>query len=705
MWRPRQLPALRDDFRDLGSEIDPERFANLLDHPMDAMIRIPGCTASFVSPNGLIVTNHHCVSSTLQHLSDEAHNYVRDGFLAPTRADELPARPGTYAWVAEEFRDVTSEVLASIPEGARGRSRFQAIEKKEKELIAGCEADPGRRCSVVAYHGGLEYELIKQMEIRDVRLVYAPPRSVGDYGGDIDNWMWPRHTGDFSFYRAYVGTDGKPADHSEKNLPFRPKHWLRVTAEGVKEGSLVIVAGYPGSTSRYRLAEEVEDQFAWDYPTRKRLYDEWIAVIEKATSGDEAAAIKYSSTLGSLNNAAKNYGGMLDGYSKGRVLERKRAFESELEAWIDAEPERARRYRPAIRELRELVASNRAFRERELYFDNLAHRAELLRAASQLYRLAIEREKPDTDRKPQYQERNWKRIGQGLERAQRAYDPRVDRAFYRRFVLHYAESVPPAHRSPAFDEWFGIDGARVDEVRLDSRLDEMYAKTKLGDKETLLGWLQRDRAAFEASEDPFVKLAVQLMPHDLTIEESDEELEGLLDEARPKYMEAVIAFHVSRGRTVYPDANGTLRVTYGTVRGYTPRDAVAYTPFTSLNGLLEKETGEAPFNSPKELLAMAEKRSFGAYGDPALGSVPVDFLSTVDSTGGNSGSATLNAKGELVGLLFDGVWEGIIAGWDFNLELNRAIHVDARYVLWVLENLAEAQSLLQELDARPPAGR
>jgi len=701
MWRPEQLPQLSAELKALGSEIDPTKFADLLSHPMAAVIRIPGCTASFVSPDGLIITNHHCAYSTLQHLSDEEHNYVRDGFLARGRDKELPARPGTYAWVAVAVRDVTRDVLDAIPAGAGGKARHDALESVEKKLVSHCEKEPGFRCIFASYNGGLEYELIKQLEIRDVRLVYAPARSVGRYGGDVDNWMWPRHTGDFSFFRAYVAPAGEPADFSEANVPYHPKDWLKVSSEGVREGSLVMVAGYPGRTNRYRLADEVQDEFEWSYPERKRAFDAWIADIEKATAGDEAAAIKYSALLGGLNNSEKNYGGMLDGYAKGDTLARKRAFERELRDWIAASPDRTTRYAPAMENLHSLVARKRAIRERELYYDYLAHRAGLLQSAAQLYRLAVEKQKPDMERKPEYQERNWKRISQGLQRTAKSYVARVDRTFYRRFVLEYAKNVPIEQHSRAFDAWFGIRGHDVDEAALDAKLDRMYDETKLGDETALLGWMDKDRAAFEASEDPFIKLAVALFPHDMEIEESDDDLDGLFEEARPKFMEAVIAFHTARGEAVYPDANSTLRVTYGTVKGYSPRDAVSYLPFTTLDGLLQKETGEWPFDAPESELALIRKGVTGPYVDPALGSVPVDFLSTVDSTGGNSGSATLNAKGELVGLLFDGVWESIIADWDFNLDVNRAIHLDARYMLWVMDQVDGAHELMRELGARP----
>ncbi len=703
MWRPHQLPELRSTLKSMGMRIDPARLSDLMDYPMNAVIKLPGCTASFVSPEGLVITNHHCAYGSIQHNSSEERNLLQEGFLAASRSDELPARPGTTALVTIEIRDVTGEILGAVPEGASGRERYQAIEDKEKALIAECERDAGHRCIVVDHHGGLEYELIKRLEIRDVRLVHAPAAGIGNYGGDIDNWMWPRHTGDYSFFRAYVGRDGRPADYSEENVPYRPKHYLKISVEGVREGSLVFVAGYPGRTYRHALASEVENRFGWYYPTRKRLFLEWLDIVTRETADRPDAVIKYASLDARLNNSTKNYDGMLNGFAKSDSLERKRRLEEGLQAWVEADPGRKAKYLTAIRDLGELVARQQAVRERTMLYEDLVRRSDMLTAARSAYRLAVEREKPDAEREPGYQERDVRDIRNKLLRIERTFDPRVDRAFWRRFVINYA-GIPVSQHVRAFDEWFGIQGNTIDEAKLDARLEEMYAGTKLGDKETRLAGMEKDRAAFEASDDPFIKLAVHLLPSDLDLEEEGKELDGELKAARPRYMEALIAYLESQGKPVYPDANSTLRVTYGTVKGYTPRDAVAYTPFTSLEGILEKDTGERPFDAPKEELAAIEERRFGAYYMEPLDSVPVNFLSTLDSTGGNSGSPVLNDKGELVGLLFDGNWEAIIADWDFIPRITRSIQVDIRYVLWVMDEVDGAHGLLREMGIRPSRG-
>ncbi len=702
MWRPGQLPDLADELRATGLEIDPASLADLTAHPMNAVISLGGCTASFVSPEGLAITNYHCAKGAIQYNSTEENNLLEKGFLARERAEEVAAGPGSRILVTVEVSDVTDRVVGGLDPGLGGAERYRAIEAREKALVAACEQDEGHRCRVRAYHGGLEYELIKQLEIRDVRLVYAPAAMIGEYGGEIDNWMWPRHTGDYSFYRAYVGPDGKPADPAEENVPFRPTHFLKLATDPLEAGDFVMVAGYPGRTNRYRLAAEVEETFAWDYPNRKRVFEQWRRIIAETAGDNKDLEIKYARTIAGLDNATKNYGGMLNGFAKGDMLERKRTLEADLQAWIEGDEGRRERYLSALEDLRAVAAESNALRERGAFYEYLARRGELLQTATTLYRLAREKQKPDMDREPGYQERDFGRLKERMVRISRSYAPEVDRAFYRYFLLLYAATALDQHVA-GFDEWFGIDGNQVDEAALDARLEQMYAGSALGEEAVRLAWMEKPPADFEASDDPFIRLAVKLFDSDLEIEEQRKDLAGRFDEVRPRYMEALIAFLGSQGKAVYPDANSTLRVTYGTVQGYRPRDGVAYTPFTRVEGIVEKHTGEDPFDAPGAELAAIRARRFGRWTDEALGTVPVNFLTDVDTTGGNSGSATLNGKGELIGLIFDGNWESIISDWDFLPEVTRSIHVDIRYVLWVMEELDGAGHLLEEMGVAPPA--
>lgn len=702
MWTPDQIPDVAAQMKAMGLQLDPARLADLGDQPLNAVISLGGCTASFVSPDGLVVTNHHCASRAIEYNSTPERNLLKDGFLAKDRADELFAGPGSRVLVTVELRDVTAEVLGSVPKEATGKARFDAIEKRQKELVAACEADPGHRCRVAEFHGGLQHTLVKQLEIRDVRLAYVPPDAVGSYGGEVDNWMWPRHAGDYSFYRAYVGKDGKPADPAAENVPYHPRHFLRVSTAGLREGDFVMVAGYPGGTSRYRMAKEVENALAWRYPTMQRRFEESIALLQSETRDRPDAALKYEGEIDGLANAAKNFRGMIEGFGKSDILSRKREEEARLKAWIQGRAEMKDQYLAAVSALEELVDRDQAHRERDLYYGSAARGSDLASAASRLYRLSKEKEKPDVEREPGYQERDLKRMRESLTRMERTFDPAVDRASWRKDLLDYA-AIPPDQHVEAFDRWFAIEGNRLDPAQLDRKLAEMYGATRLGDTAERLRLMDATARDLEASDDPFMQLAVALFPANRALEEEQEGVAGMYQEYRPRYMAALLAFRRSEGKPVYPDANGTLRVTYGDVRGGAARDGLMYLPFTTLAGLLEKETGREPFASPPALLAAIRAGHQGRFRDERLGTVPVDFLSTVDTTGGNSGSPTLNARGELVGLLFDGTYDSINSDWYFEDRTNRSIHVDIRYVLWLMEQVDGAGRLLEEMGVGAPA--
>ena len=280
MFTPEQLPSIAGDLKETGLAIPASSINDLTAFPMGAIVSLGGCSASFVSDKGLAVTNHHCARGSVQYNSTPENNYLKDGFLAKEIGEELPAAPGTRMFVTVDFSDVTDNVIGGISDDVQGRERYDLIEANRKALIAECESEAGFRCSVPSFFQGLEYKLIKQMEIRDVRIAYAPADSIGKYGGDVDNWMWPRHTGDFSFYRAYVGKDGKPADYSEENVPFKPDHFLKVSAAGLEDGDFVMAAGYPGSTNRYARLSQVLYTFDWLYPTYLELVDAFFTAFQ-----------------------------------------------------------------------------------------------------------------------------------------------------------------------------------------------------------------------------------------------------------------------------------------------------------------------------------------------------------------------------------------------------------------------------------------
>ena len=695
MWQPHQLPQIAKQLKAAGLKINPSHLTDLTGFPMGAIVSLGGCTASFVSDRGLIITNHHCVYGDLQYNSTKDNNILENGFLARSLDEELPAAPGSRVYVTEKISNVTDRITAGLTDAMGGTEREQYVDRASKELVADCEADDKYRCSVVNFHGGLEYYLFKQLMIRDVRLVHAPAKSIGKYGGDIDNWMWPRHTGDYGFLRAYVGKDGQPADYSEDNVPYEPEHHLKVNASGVADGDYLMVLGYPGRTNRYRTAEEVAYTFNESYPLGKEIRGALMAVIQDVTANDDAARIKYENTFASLANYEKNYGSMIESYNKGTTQARKDKLGKDLREWVKGSPERQARFGDAIEALDRLVAIDNANGKRDTIRFYTSYYS-LLYYSEVLYRLAIEKQKPDLERESGYQQRDIQKIEQAMKRLSRRYEASVDKAMLA-YMLQQYSTLQDTQRMPSFDRFFGLEDG-YSESRLAERLDAMYAGTDLDDEAERLAWMNRSVDEFEASEDPFIRYAVATWSDRKQLEDADRELSGQFQAVRPKFMEAIIAFNREQGQPIYADANSTLRITYGNVKGYSPRDGIFAVPFTRLEGITEKDTGAEPFNSPKGQLELIEKRTYGDYYVKAIDSVPVNFLGTLDITGGNSGSPTLNAKAELVGLVFDGVYESVIGDWDYDPKLNRSIHVDARYMLWVMQYLDGAENLLKEMD-------
>ena len=694
MWQPHQLPSLKKELKKAGLKMSPEKLTQLTEFPMGAVISLGGCTASFLSPKGLVATNHHCAYGSIQFNSTAENNLLEKGFLAKSFDEELAAAPGSRVYVTVNVNNVTDTINDGIATDLSGLERYKAIEDKQKSLIADCEQDEGHRCNVYSFHGGLEYYLIKQMEIRDVRLVYAPSSHIGKYGGDVDNWMWPRHTGDFAFYRAYVGKDGKPADYAQENVPFEPKHYLKVNAKGVAEDDFVMVAGYPGRTNRYRSSDEVKNQFEWYYPTFRAILQDYINIINQTAPEGSDARVKYASTLASLNNAEKNWGSMMESYAKGDLYDRRHHLEVSLEKWLSENPKMKAKHGAAVNELRALIQEDIKDQERTLKMWAMKRDA-LSSTASRLYRLAVEKQKPDAEREPGYQERDIIRIKEEMKRFNRRWDADVAKELYKYFVALYAE-LPADQRVQSFDKFVGLDDKFVEEA-FAKKIENMYSATQLTDEKVRLEWMDKSVEDFKQSNDPFIQLAVTIFDESYKLEQEDKERKGKFQQLRPRYMAALIDFYKDLDKPIYADANSTLRVTYGNVKGYSPKDGIYATPFTTLEGISAKHTGEDPFICPAKQQELITAKDYGNYYDKALGSVQVNYLSTVDTTGGNSGSPTLNNKAEFVGLLFDGVYESIIGDWDFNPKLNRSIHVSSAYMLWVMENVDDAHQLIDEM--------
>ena len=703
MWMPQQIPDLAPRLAELGFKGDAKAFADLTGQPMGAVVSLGGCSASFVSADGLIATNHHCVVGALQVNSTPERNLLEDGFVARSRAEELWAGPGSRVLVTTSVRDVTEAITGRIDPKLSDAERGRLLERRVKERTAACEKKPGIRCTVASFFEGARWYELAQLELQDVRLAFAPPGNVGNFGGETDNWMWPRHAGDFSLYRAYVSRDGKPAPYAKENVPYRPAHHLAVSPKGVAEGQLVFVAGYPGRTQRLRTLREVTEQMEWSYPRTVRRNREMLQLLDALSKDSKETKIRVSARVRGLANSMKNREGVVEGASRGGLLQVKAAEEQALVAWIAADPKRQAEYGAALPALDRIQAEKERTRERDATFEALAQGSGLFDAARTLARLAEERPKKDLDREPEFQAREWPRLKEKLERLEKTYDPKADRALLR-YALIEAAALPQGQRIAPLDEAVGLAaGAPAEESawRIDAFLDRLYAGTKLQEKATRLGLLDATPKALAARHDAFLDLFAALRPFERQLEDARYAREGARSRVAPVYARALLA---KAGGLVAPDANRTLRVTYGVVKGVSPRDGLVYLPQTRLAGAVAKHRkGDAEFEIPAPVLeAMRAQiaRRAGPYVDAKLGDVPVDFLSSVDTTGGNSGSAVLNDQGELVGLLFDGTYETIASDFLFDREATRSIQVDSRYLLWFLSDVAKATNLLDELGAR-----
>lgn len=695
MWMPQQLPHIAKQLKGAGLKLDPATLTRLTDFPMGAIVSLGGCSASFVSPQGLVITNHHCVYNSVAVNATPQRDLLADGFLARTMAEELPAAPGSRVFVTEDVANVSTRVISPDVAQLTGKARLDAMEKNQKSLVAECEKDAGYRCTIASFYGGLEFYRIKQLEIRDVRLVHAPPSGIGKFGGDTDNWMWPRHTGDYGFYRAYVSRDGKAADYAKDNVPYRPKLWLKIAQDGVKEGDFVMALGYPGRTNRHRLPSEVAFAFDWNYPAFVKASGETLAIIERETKNDPAAHLKYAGQIASVNNYYKNRKGMIASYAGSDIFARKTAEHNALKAWVNANPQRKAEFGADIEAAEKLIARRDADSRRDFFLGYSMPR--FLNSARTLYRLAIEHTKPDIERKSGYQERDLPALTSVIGGQDRTYDEKVDKALVLNFLVQY-NAQPVDQHDAAFDSALGIRPG-MSEAELKGALDRIYAGSHLQDKDVRTAWLTKTPQDFRASNDTFIKAAVAMYDTDMQHEAEEDELAGSIQKAYAGYMKAKIAWMNSKGRAVYPDANSTLRVTFGNVKGrdYGADGTGSWTAFTTVKGVVAKHTGAGEFNAPERQLAAIRARDFGRWADPTLKTVPVDFLATLDITGGNSGSAALNARGELVGLVFDGTLDAIISDWDVEPRAARDIQVDVRYILWNMEKVDHADNLLKEM--------
>ena len=632
-------------------------------------VQLPGCSGSFVSKDGLLITNHHCIVGILQEHASPEQNLVKDGYLARSALEEKAAKAYRIQ-VPRRFVDVTKEVLAAIPADADDLTRFKSVEATQKRLVAECEKQPGTRCTFAAFDGGSFFTLTEFAELTDVRLVYAPPAAVGDFGGEIDNWMWPRHSGDFALVRVYQ--DGKP---------YQPKYFFPLSRDGVKEGDAVAVLGYPGTSFRAQLAAEMAERQARWYPALRSLAGEWVSIMEEEGRRSPDAAIATADDLRGLLNARKNAEGQLAGLARGQIVEKQRASEEKVKAFVARKPEFSAAL-DAFAGLTELQLERTRTWDRDFLLDLAGRGARAVGWPLLIARRSVEAQRPDLEREPGFQERDLPRLRERHERDQKRYSLPVDQRLFFSWIKR-ALALPKEQRSPSVDALFG--GVK-DDAALTRKLAALTAASKIFDLEQRKKMFEESPEQLQARKDPLVDLGLALDAERRALRDRRDVEAGRALRLRPVWRRAVLA---EAARPVAPDANSTLRVSFCRVKGYSPREAVLMTPFTTLAGAMAKHTGEEPFSVPQKI-----REAYQAGRD---GRVPVDFLADCDTTGGNSGSPVIDARGRLVGVNFDRVWENVANDFGYNPDVARNVVADVRYLSWLLTTVENAPALVGEL--------
>ena len=673
---------------ELGFEITPQEIYDLNNTTLKDAIVIfgNGCTGEIVSDQGLVFTNHHCGYASIQQLSSVEHNYLKDGFWAMNTNEELYAEGLTVSFL-ESFTDVTDQVEKALKKSKTQEDKAKALDKLQDKLCkkAGCD-DKFIVGQLTSFYGGNTYYFIVYKIFRDIRLVGTPPSSIGKFGADTDNWMWPRHTGDFSIFRVYADKDNNPAEYSEDNVPYSPERHLKISLAGYEEGSPAMIMGYPGTTNRFMTASELgETSERNDVAIKVRTVRQDVLMADM--QADPKIMIQYASKYAGSSNGWKKWIGMNETFAKLGVQERRAEEEKAFTEWVNAGgQERIDRYGSALKNIDEAVAGRKADNLLLTYIRESVGSIELVNAAAygNMVKKAFEiKEQEEKDTR-------LASIKAGMENFYKDYSMPTDKKVAVAMISLLKENIP-AEELPSFykeiDSCFGGDvNAFVENLYAESvytSLDKVMAAVNAGDVTVL-------------TEDPANKVLVSYIESYKPHQQALNKYAAQFAQGKKDYIAGTL--EMREGEAIYPDANFTMRLTFGQVLPYYPRDAVFYNYYTTLDGVMEKEDpSNWEFEVPEKLKELWRNQDFGRY---ALdnGKMPLAFISNLDITGGNSGSPIMNGRGELIGLAFDGNWESMSGDIIFEPELQRCISVDIRYVLFIIEKYGEAHNLIDELD-------
>lgn len=634
----------------------------------------------------MILTNHHCGFNAIQSHTTLKNNYLANGLWASDKTRELP-NPTLFATFIVRIEDVTEKVLTGITEAMTENERQSFIDKNLNALKPLVQKEDWQDYFVRAFFEGNKYYLFITETYRDVRLVGAPPSDIGKFGADTDNWVWPRHTGDFALFRIYAGPDNKPAPYSKENKPYIPKKSLSISTKGLKEGDFTMVFGFPGRTQQYLPAAALKQTIEFTNPFKIDIRDKSLTTIDGFMRADEQIKIQYAGKYASTANAWKKWIGEIQGLNFSKGMEKRRAYEKHFQQKVENSADWKSRYGNLLPHLNELYEQiNPLARERDKYAETILQ-TELLRFGTNISRfLNALNSGQNTDEEK-------KRLRQTAENFYKDYSPLVDKEVAKNLLYNYMVNMP---ESLWPDELIKLK--KTDKGLLHKWVDDLYSKSVLTGQTDFEKLLEGGSSAVaeRLMIDPGMTFLFDLQGK--YVRRNQEKLNALQDQINKlqrTYMQAQV--EVMTERKFYPDANGTLRLTYGKVEGAQPRDGIVYKTFTYLNGVMEKyKPGDYEFNVPQKLIDLYVKKDYGRYG--VNGRMPVCFIASNHTTGGNSGSPALDANGSLVGLNFDRAWEGTMSDLNYDASICRNIMVDIRYILFIIDKFAGADHLIKELN-------
>ncbi len=694
MWLPLLLKAMNEEeMQKMGMKMTAEDIYSVNKGSLkDAIVHFGGfCTSSVISDQGLLLTNHHCGYGQIQSHSSVENNYLKNGFWAQSKDQEL-SNPGLFAKFIVSIEDVTEVLQKGMKKKMGAKERQSIIDKNKEAYLAALSLKKYEDAEIKPFFNGNQYFLFITKTYNDVRLVGAPPESIGKFGADTDNWVWPRHTGDFALFRIYADENNEPAEYSPTNKPYTPKHFLPVSTDGVEEGDFTLIFGFPGRTSEYLPSDAIEQIVNTLNPAKIEIRDQALKIMDKYMRSDESIRIQYASKFASIANYWKKWIGESQGLKKTGAVAKKKKLEAEFMERVNKTRKVNEKYPSLLASFSEKYAAIEKYAlARDYYSEVFGRNIELFRNVITVNGLL--------DRYQNSGEDAYKsmapRYAAFLERNYSNYNADIDMEVAQKIIATYVQKVPRE-----------FVAAELINRNLSGKISNLYSNTLFADKDKVLSLFEGDAASFQKklSSDPAYAFAMAIKKHyDENVAAPYNAINEEISELQKCYMTALLELFPEK--RFYPDANSTMRVTYGNVEGYEPRDGMCYKPSSTLDGVIEKYVpGDYEFDVDENLRGLHENKDYGSYADEN-GKMPVCFIGSNHTTGGNSGSPVIDAHGNLIGLNFDRVWEGTMSDYNYDRSICRNIMVDARYILFIIDKYARTKSLINELSIVSPKSK